>query len=74
MRYSHLTMKLTLDKAIQAIRNGNTIPRDERAHVADVLSSVRDWIASHERAAAEKGRKTARDLSDVMFSEMQRGR
>ena len=74
MRYSHLTMKLTMDKAIQSIRMGALIPRDERVNIADVLSEVRQWIAAHERANADKGRKTARDLNEVMASEMHRGR
>ena len=73
MRYSHLTMKLTMDKAIQSIRTGALIPRDERVNIADVLSEVRQWIAEHDRVAAEKGRKTARDLSQAMYEDMSRG-
>ena len=62
MRYSFITHKSTLDKVIQHLRTGVPLNKDDRTACADVLGSLRDWVASTERRVAQDGRKSFRDI------------
>ena len=74
MRYSFVTHKETLDRVIRHLRTGIPLNAEDRTVSADVLSSLRDWVASTERRVADTGRKTARDLSQAMWEDTRRGR